>query len=336
MLEKLQTWLVVTVIAVLVWLYAEGEAVDQHQMQLQLRFVPPPGRQLIVEPQAPADPDAPVLVWATFLASTGQMDQVEAIANQGPIEIVVADRPDAETPEQVVVLEEALARSPLGELGVSIVETSPPTVNVWVEPLKTEQVEVLVHTGDLQLAQPPIPEPLKVPVVVPTRLAEAARNLKVVADLTAIDLSQLEVNEPHTLPAVPLRLPAALEERGVRLERDSVRVNLTIRKQTDSVTLTTVPIHINTPPLVLQRYNIALREDQMVLRDVRLTGPADVIDRIRRKDTRVWAELRPSADELDTGVESLPVYLNAPPAVTVESPLPQVPVTVTRRESPPS
>lgn len=332
MLDKLQTSFVVTLIAVLVWLYAEGEAVSQHQIQLQVKFVPPPGRPLLVERDRTASNDAPMLVWMTFIGSSGQRSQVEQIVSEGALEIMVTDRPDAETPEQTVALRDALADSRLGNLGISIVNTTPDTVSLWVEPLVTEEIGVQVATGDLQLAQPPTPEPVKVNITVPARLADEAQNLKLIADLTREDLSQYEVNTQQTLPAVPLRLPQPLQRPGVVLERDTVAVTFTIRKQIDSVTLTAVPIHINAPPLVLEQYRIRLPEDQMVLPDVRLAGPADVIDRIRRKDVRVWAELRPSVDELDDGVQSLTAHLNVPPGVTLETPLPQIQVEVTRRQ----
>ncbi len=40
--QRIRTWLVVTLITLLVWLYAEGEAVTTKTMKFSVKFLPPP------------------------------------------------------------------------------------------------------------------------------------------------------------------------------------------------------------------------------------------------------------------------------------------------------
>jgi len=44
--HRLETIIVVTVITVLIWLYAEGENVQRYTRSVMVQFVPPPGQTL--------------------------------------------------------------------------------------------------------------------------------------------------------------------------------------------------------------------------------------------------------------------------------------------------
>ena len=340
-LIRLQTWLIVTVIAVLVWLYAEGEAVTEKTEQLQIKFVPPPGVQLAIEPvtRSLSNSDATLPVFATFRASTGQMDQVRQITNEGPIEIVVNAQPDSQSPEQVIIFRDKLQDTKLGLLGINIVDTNPATATVRVEPLRTEMLDVTVDVGDVQLAGLPTIEPAKVPVTMPVRIADAMRGVRVVAQLDELDLSQYLANEEHTVNAVPLELPDELQRKWVELGRDSVKVTFTIRKQTDTWTISYLPVEIQASPLLLRRFSLDIRDEDLNLLEVKLQGPADVVDRIRKKELPVSAAIYPSIDELETALGqgssatlSVPVKLTLPQGVIVQSPMSHVQVKVTRRE----
>ena len=66
---------------------------------------------------------------------------------------------------------------------------------------------------------------------------------------------------------------------------------------------------------------------------MKLTGPSDEIAKIRDNGVKVWAELRPTVDELEAGNGSpqLPLYLHLPTGVTTDTVLPRVTITVTKR-----
>ena len=137
--ERLETWLLTTVVALLVWLYAEGEIVKQHSVEVPVQFVAPPGRELAITPDRPTDERGVMQVVVTLRASSGQMQDFRRQQTGQPLTIRVDDPASAEAGrEQVFFLREELTGSRLTELGLSLVETEPETVEVHVEWLTTD------------------------------------------------------------------------------------------------------------------------------------------------------------------------------------------------------
>ncbi|MEX0744227.1 MAG: hypothetical protein WD118_01385 [Phycisphaeraceae bacterium] len=322
-LDKIQTAVLVTIISVLVWLYAEGEAVQERPKQVQLQFVAPGS------PEVGVAPSTPFSVGVTFQASTGQMAQVEQLLSLGPIQIPVLPTTTGDN-QQAVVLREALTRSALGDLGVNIKGTSPATQMVRVERLETVALTVSMELARPELIAPrPRIEPSRVSVTAPVSMMDQVRRMRAFVRLD--DLNAFEPNEEHTT-SLPVLLPEALDPAWVRIEPNNVDVTFTLREQTAELTLTSVPVNVVLSAPLARRYVVEVPEEHNVLRDVVLRGPADEIDRIRRKELPIRANLRPTADELDRGVDLLNVEMDKPNSVSVESTLPSIPVTVSPRE----
>ena len=335
--HRIRTWLVVTLITLLVWLYAEGEAVTEQAEQIQVEFVAPPGQKLAIEPAGPTERDSPILVWATFRGSTGQLTQVRQITEQGPLELEVSEQPGSSDDEHVVVMQDALYRSRLGELGVNIIETNPATVTLNVAPLRTVDLPVRLAEHEVQLAGQVNIEPDTVRVTLPARLGERINDHQAWAELDAVDLSELDANVEHTVSA-PLRLPDALQSRWTSVEPQQVQVTLTIRKQTETITKERIGVELLVSPVLLRQYSFDVKDEDLNLLDVKLTGPADTLERIQQGQLAISAWVRPSFEQLDnevgddSAVVTLPVQFDMPADVTVTSPRPEVPVTVTRKE----
>lgn len=327
MREKIETYIVVTIIAALVWLYAEGENVrDYPREAVQVQVVAPSGTEMSVEPAEPQ------LVLMSVRASSGQMQALRRRIGEGPFMITVGENVSNGVADRTIVLQNALAQVPvIAERGINVLEVEPATINVHIERIVSRSLPVDVQAGDVQLAGQPNVEPAQVTITTVHSVAQQLAGQRTVADLTRLDLSALEPNVSHTLD-VPVELPFAADMSQMRVDPGSVLVTLTIRKVTDRVTLTSIPVNVSLPPRLLSQYNLQLDEDQLVVRDVVLEGPAEVIERIRNRQAKVWAELRPTADQLDAGVESVPLYLSAPAGVTLVTPLPQASIRVERRE----
>ena len=322
--EKIQSWLIVTVIAVLVWLYAEGQAVTEQPRQVEVEFVAPAGVDLRVEP-------ASVSVTATFSASASQMRQVEALLRRGPMQVEVR-RPEGEaTYTETMPLGEVLMReTELGQMGVNIVEVTPAARQVSVEPLVTREAEVRVEVEPGFHVQRPRVEPRTVELTVPASLADLAQREPVRAPLT--ELGTFEVDEEQTVE-VMLELPEVLRaRRWVRMEPRTAQVTFTITRQTETLTLTSVPIRILMSPVMLRRYDVDVADEDLVLHDVVISGPTDVIEQVRSGELAVAAVVEPTVDELEAEVDSLVVELDMPEALTVESTVGRVPVQIRRRD----
>ncbi len=321
--ERLETALVVTVISVLVWLYAEGENVQTYTNQrVQVEFIPPPGQDLAIEPARPIE------VLLNLKASAGEMSRFDSIlrARDGTIPIEIGEEQNG----SVVVIREAFATTPLGAMGLNITSTSPEYVTVGVEPMVTRQLRVVPSSAPVQFAKPPTIEPAVVDVTLRESLAQAAEGLTVTARLPDQPdaYASFEVNTPESLEA-PLVLPEPLVDRRTRMEPRTAEVTFTIRKLTDSYRPDFITIRVVLDPLMMRDYDI--EPTDLVLREITLTGPSDAIERIRRGEERVEALLRPTNEQLERGVEALQPSISAPPGVTPANPPPPVGVRIVRK-----
>lgn len=325
--EKLKTYLLVTVVTILVWLYLENENIRRYDNVPLDIVLTPATPQLIVS----ATKASPVLV--SVRCSTNQYEQLKALAASGPLKIEL--REDAASPEQTLVLLDKLnSLRSLSDLGVIVEDVRPMTLSARVERLVERSVPVVINSGDLQLQAAPTIEPAKVSLTLPASLAEGLGDLTLAAPLASLpNASSFEVNEPYLL-AVPVALPESLRRPGVKVEPASVKVGFTIRKLTKETVVPRVTIVIEAPLVKLADYTIKLDENDLFIRDVRLTGPNDLIDRIDRGEIPITAVLRLTAAELDSDLTSKLLEFNKPEQVKVASPVPQVKFTIVKRAQP--
>ena len=342
--QKIQNFFFVTVIAVLVWFYAENENRKEHREPLSIQFVAAPGQELLISPEQAGS------VTAQFKCTTGQYELFRRAQKAG-IALEVRDDPNRRDRTQPLILRDLLNTfPPLVAAGITIRETDPATVPVRVERLvdKSMPVRVPAVTGDLQFASAPTVDTVSVLVRMPESVASNISDLSLDAALDARSLVGVEENVQRTL-TVPLslgptfwsRFEQALGSSAPRtcvvIKQPTAKVTLTIRKQSQSLTLSIVQILLTAPPSEVARFAVTLDPDQPVLANVTVIGPAEVIERIGRKDkaARVWAQLSLSTEDLeqaaDKGSRTAPLELVAPAGVRTEAPLPSARFTVTRQ-----
>jgi hypothetical protein len=63
-------------------------------------------------------------------------------------------------------------------------------------------------------------------------------------------------------------------------------------------------VHIRVAPGQLARWQISIPENDQFLRDVRVTGPSEEIERIRKGELRIIAMVALSSQELQAGITS--------------------------------
>ncbi len=334
---KLETYLIVTIITVLIWFYAESENVKPYSpFPLNVQFVATAGQDLLIAPARPQQ------VWLTVRCATSQYAALEQLAEGGPIELVVSEIPD--NPEQIVVLsKKRLDETRLGELGLTIVDVQPPTINVRVERLEPVVIPIApdsIVPDDIQLATPPTIDPPTATMVLPASVAGDLGDVALEARIDANRLARLDENVPHEL-TVPIGVPQRLRERlrGINapITPSTARVTITIRKQTDQYQHNSVPILLLAPWAELQRFDVTLKDNARVLREaVELSGPSDVIEQIKRGELKVIAELRLTADDLESSITSKPLRFNVPTGVRVESAIPRLSFTISPRSTAPA
>lgn len=326
MWERIETFIFVSIITALVWLYAEGENVRSHDLDVAVKPVAVAADDLMIAPSTPHK------VRLTVRASQSQLTRLKELTRE-PLELAVQADPDNVV--QTFDLKQWLSSSPtLLDAGVNLIDAEPQKLSLQIEAMDTVEADVrVISPPGVQLAPGVTVEPAKVRVRLPRRFVTGLATQGIEARPESSDFEGLEENVAHTIEA-PLSLPPSLAAVKATIDRPMARVTFTIRKATDSHVVSAVPIYVVISPILLQRFDVTVPTEQLFVRDVKLSGPSDVIRRIREGRTPITAELRLSADDLERGVASAVPYIEVPPGVQIESTVPRIPITVKPRLEP--
>lgn len=338
---KIQTYAIVTLVAVLIWLYSESENVKlQKTLRFTVKFVAPPGQQLLILPLDKLQAIAPTSnqqIDLTVRCATSQYAQLQRL-QMTPIELTVTEDPD--NPTRIVDLRDMLRDSPLGDLGATFQTIEPRRVPLRVERIEPVTMPVRVVVGEgIQLASSPMAEPAESVVSLPASVAQHRTDLTLEARLEREAANRLDPNVPRAM-VVPLVLSSTdtlpkdlrqlLRQTTTEIAPAATTVTVTIRKQTNHLSLTSLPILLTGPWSELQRFSIEIEGGQRVLPvEVRISGPSDVIDRVEKGQLKVWAELRLTADDLESRITSKQLHINVPHNVHVDSTIPLLQFTIT-------
>ena len=333
MIGKLETYLIVTLVTVLVWLYAEAMNSKEDSIHIRVQLVAPAGEKMIVQP------DRPQSAVMTFKCATSSVETVRRMAS-GIFPITVGQRIDGTDvrDEEVDLLDWFKMYKELADLGVSIqdvklTQTGQHVLSARIEPFVPLQRNIVVDAGAANLdvlAVKPEQATLYLRAGLVKRVLD--EDVKAIALLDQDRLSQFDVNIEATDPRVALVLPEFLRGEEIQITPSQAEVTFTIRKQTEEHILESVPIQIMAPLAAVGGYRVEPKEE-LFIQNVRLSGPRDLVSDIREGKREVWAYLPLSAEELDSGIETKTVAFFVPAGVTVVDPAPGtlvVEFTITR------
>jgi hypothetical protein len=290
---------------------------------VQVQFEAPPGEDLLIEPSG----RFPVRM--TVRASASQYALLKHKLESGSLTIMVEDTQGMESRE---VLKDRLAQADISDLGISIESTDPPNVSVRAERKVQLTLPIAVVPGDVQLVGSAACDPPQAIVHVPASLAPKLEGAAVEARLGAINnVASLEPNVPQEFD-VPLRLGQPMP--GTEIVPAHAKVRFTIERRTGRIKLPLVRVAVVALPSVLERFDITLAQENRILRDVTVKGPADAIARIEAGTDQVWAELQfLSGEEMKPGTDRKLPELRLPPNVTLDSSIERVEYRVERRQA---
>lgn len=320
--DKIKSFFTVTLITVLIWLYAEGTHVKTFTKEpIDVQFVGPGGEELAIGPVKELTVDV------TFRSSEAVKQRILS----RPIQIIVEPGP---RPLQTINMADALESSSLGDLAANVIETDPAQVELTVEPLETVTLPVEVVHGEVEMVAPPVIDPPQVLATMPRSRANLAQASKAIARLDMERLQRLDENVEQTDMVTVEAPPELQEEDWPTFDPIQVRVTYTIREQSGRAELTSVPIWISATSNILERWNIKLSEN-VVQEKVVLLGPSDVIAQIEANEIQVRAEVRLRPAQLEEGVRTAELIISdLPPSVTVLSPNPLPTVTIIAERKP--
>ena len=335
--ERIQTWLIVTVISILVWLYAEATVLKQTSRQIQVQFDEATGNYAY-------QPFAAQSVQVQFKASNSEIRKF-AQATARPLIIPLEPDGSEAIEEKVVILSAALVKEHLAEIGITDLTTTPETLPVVLRRLETINLPIRIDAAALdQVGGLAVAVPDRVSVTAPADVIERLRNQAVTALLSNVPLNTDNPGREAVAVNVPLRFPEALDltDRWSTAEFRTIRVNYTPSGNNATTLRTRVPLYVNLPVDQQNTYTVQPTDGRLFLRDVQLVGPADIIAAIDADDPRyeLFAELRVA--DLESVAQSpsqttiaYPEIRGAPGLTTDPDPLGGIEVTVRRRPAGP-
>lgn len=297
---QIREYITVTLVAVLVWLYAEGENIKTYEMDIPIQFVAATGQNLLIKP-ARLDDNPRV----TFQCSSAQYVQLEQLFDGSAIPIPLSEDPNAPDGNQQLLLKQLFTSLPIfSKLSVNITEVKPAQVTVNVKKLQTVELKIAEVTDGESLLQDVVIEPavatLHLPKDMLTNLTESDT---IKARLNKQVLDRLTLNQSHTIEGVQLIAPASVRSEDVRIDPSTAKVTFTLTRQAKTATISSVAVRLVLPAASMGQYDVSLLNDEdKLIRSVKLTGPNDLIDAIEQRKIKIWADLKLEADDLAKGV----------------------------------
>lgn len=319
MLERLKSFAVVTVIAVTIWLFAEAESLGEYSGVTRIQFVAGDAKDLWVRTSEGFDGTVTIDIEGSRAALVKARDALAAGIRLTP---GMPGVPAGEGRQTVNLLQALEGYRPLEQAGVKVVSIRPQNVEVSVRELVRQSIPVEPMLSGVELAGPAKPNPESARIRLPKKDWESfGPQLRAPATLRTDQLTRLPPSGPVKVDA-RIQLPASLiGVEGVELLDATATLEFTIKARFASASFPLVPVQVILPPVDLENWRVRLeREDQALSADV--TGPNDVVERLKSSGDRLIAMLPLSSDELDQGIASKEVAFGLLRGSTI-APLPE-------------
>ena len=329
--ERIQTAVVVSFAAILVWLYAEAQNPAQPvRTELSLQIRAPHGSNWRVRQGSATN------INLLITGSTGELRNLERDLSNEPIRVALGEHgiraeagrfsePTVPLLERLPIFAERRVR--LRDAEPTVIEYTVDRVveqTLEVDPAPFESVEV---EGAIDI------DPLTVILRLPEAMLDSTgeSSLRVVATPRLESLNDLRPGERYTVDGA-LSVPGIADQSLLEFTPTRVRMSFTVRSTRAETTKLNVPVHFVIPPLDQGLYSIEIEE--AIIPELRLAGPNDLIEQVDRGDVRITAQLLLSSDDLATGVTEKEVsFSHLPDGLEVISDPIIAQISITRRDA---
>ncbi len=317
--ERVVNIVAVSLVTLLIWMWAAGETRETEPAFTDIRFVAPTADSMRIEPAE---------VSTLRLQVRGPRRAIDAVAERlrEPIAVTPGTHgiPAEPGPHEIDLAQLGESIVAQWRLPVTVVGAEPESIAIEISPLATREVRIVPvlpsgvrTTGRVEV----VPETAT--IVLPGDLA-AIEDLQLEARVSDRDLAGRETGRRHQFE-VPLQLPASLAgtRESVRIQPRTAEVRLALDSNESELSLSSpVPVQIAGPAADLDDWTVEVDPASAFLRDVVLRGPAETIQRLRDRDgdVGVIAFVHLTSDDLLKRIEEKPVTLwSLPAGVTVTS-----------------
>lgn len=303
MAERIKTFLIVTSLAIVVWLFAEAESLGESEVSARIEFPPANSTSLLIRSE-PRNPTVRIGLRGGKAALQRAASVLEA-----PIRLEPGrGLPDTDG-RHIIDLTDALRHTQaFAETRVTIEFVRPPTLEVTIESLETISLDIQPDLPELQTDGPIVITPPKAQVRLPHSLADQIDKETTAKARPASDqITGLLAPGPHTI-LVPVQLPVGLQgQPGVTLLTERTRLEFTVVSTLVTETFPSVPVQVLVAPTEANEWSIDVSDKDQIL-SVDVTGPRAVMSELKSgSGVNLVAVLTLSDIDLQSGVTSKPV-----------------------------
>ena len=330
-----RTVVLVTIIAVLLWLMAESQMVQSRTIEVQIVLVSPAAAEggAVVR----ASPDA---VWErtaelTLQGATSELDRVVRTLG-GKIELQLGREVPTTPGRHNLDLRSIWRQQPVIEgSGVTVAGVVPEEVRVEVDELVKIQMPILVELpAGVQVQGTPQSEPVQVELVAPSTTINQLQSSGAVARavVASEQIEQLFPGRTETVRGVEVGVDGlAAGAWETRLSPSRVNVRVLLRSLTETLELGPMPVQVLVAPDEVGRYVIEIAPADRDVVGVSVVGPGEAIEQIRSGSVVPTAYLALSLDQLESRVTSAAIRVSGlPPGVRVSGAERTVQLTIRR------
>lgn len=309
MLERLRTIVLVTLLAVTFWLFAEAESLGQFSGIATVRFMGGENGERLVRPAERFDGSVTVDLVGTKAA----VDRVRLTLSSGlELEPGMAGLPTTEGRHTVNLLQVLQNHPALRGSGAQVTSVRPQIVDLIVTELTTQQIPIEPVLTGLEVVGAVRVTPERATI----RLPRAAWELNQLTPGSLRASARLTDAQRRALPASgAARAEARLEAPesvaalpGFALVESTATLEFIIRSRSVTQTITSVPVQVVLPPIEVGRWNVQVDAEDRFL-DVQASGSAERVERLTKKEDAVIAVVSLSSDDLAQRAASRPVSL---------------------------
>jgi hypothetical protein len=303
MSDKLKTLIVVTLISLLIWTYAESQSIQTRPFPAVRMLIP-----------APSSTEAGArVVWRTgdgervfrvdleIEGSAVSIDRVRTDLDEA-IDLTASAAFPSESGGYTLRLDELLQKHPIfRDSGLSFV-VDPPTVQVEVDTIERVSLPIMAPEVTGVEIRPLVPTAeLALPASVWAEVRDQITELRLRTD--QIDVTTLERGIRTIVPAVLIQRPTqVIDAPFVEISPGAVDVRATLIVPRKSHVISTVRFFLVLPTDQAGKWNVGIKAgDDDFLRDVKVSGPSEIIDQLMDPNSgvalRAYVEL--TQDQLD-------------------------------------
>ncbi|MBL4810155.1 MAG: hypothetical protein JKY43_08905 [Phycisphaerales bacterium] len=335
---KVRTVILVSFLAILIWLLAESRMVQTRMVELQIVLIgnsQDPQHRYVVRPAIGEHWTASIDV--ELEGSLASLDQASRDL-RGRVQLLVGDQIPSRPGIHDLDLKSILRNlTPLHSLGVSIRSLSTDLVKVQVDELVSIQLPVRVDLPPSVALDGPVRAiPQTISIQGPASFIATLEGREILATLSPNSIAPLTPGRLETIPGVALTLPTIPFDSSSSppgwtpvLSPSRVDVRLTVRSLTQTTVIDRLPIQVLLAPGEVGRWIVALDPGSEDLVSIQISGPSDALASIADGSKVPAAILSLSFQDLERGISTKQVsLLGLPESVQILSDMPDISFTI--------